>query len=191
MLHILTLILLFCPEAQGFQAPVCYHSSAPNTWKHLLFKNNWEPQGQRVIQTLRFLGWFCAPPAISRKTSGLNGLGHSREKQKACQSPAERQFNLVTYRTAKGSRCLQVCIPDYYQSNYCHRKICSRTSLSLPIGLFFFWDRMPFKSNSDTKHRSSHLRMVWITGQRIVNQVILVFAKLMPSHAADLKDGQQ
>lgn len=97
---------------------VCYHSSALNTWKHLLFKNNWEPQGQRVIQTLRFLGWFCAPPAISRKTSGLNGLADSREKQKACQSPAEREFNLVTYRTAKGSWYLQVCIPDYYPSNY-------------------------------------------------------------------------
>lgn len=32
-------------------------------------------------------------PAINRETSGLNGLGHTREKQKACQPPTKKQFN--------------------------------------------------------------------------------------------------
>lgn len=36
------------------------------TWKHHLFKNNGEPQGQTVIQTLWFLEWFCAQPSAEK-----------------------------------------------------------------------------------------------------------------------------
>ena len=141
--------------------------------------------------TNTLISWMILCPAIRRKTSGLDGLAHSGENQKACQPPAEKQFNLVTYRPVMGSWCLQVCILDYYQSNYKYRRFYGKTSLLFQSRLL--WGGTYFKSFKRQQHWTGifPVKTGWITGQRILNQVIfLVSSKLMLSHAVDLKDGQ-
>lgn len=90
---------------------LCCNSSALNTLENIFCSKIIEsPKDRELYKHFDFLDDSVPrqPPA-----SGLNGLAHSREKQTACQSPAEKQFSLVTYRTVTGSWCLQVCILDY------------------------------------------------------------------------------
>lgn len=133
-------------------------------------------------------------PAISRKTSGLNGLAYSREKQKACQPPAEKQFNLSHLRA-----CNKVTVPAGVHPRLLPIQLQVQKDLQQNNRTLPKWARSSFGAGCisgavsihSTKQGSSHLKTDWITSQRIVNQVILlVFSEFMPSHAVDLKDGQ-
>lgn len=154
--------MLFCPGAQEHQIPsssVCCHSSALNTLQNIFHSTIIEsPKDRHLHKHLDFLDEPV--PCHQQENFWWTGLARSREEQKACQLPAEKHFNLVTYRPITGSQCLQVCIPDYYQSNYKYRRIYSKTILLFQSGLVPLLGQDEFQELcfNSIKKESSHLK---------------------------------
>lgn len=59
------------------------------------------PKDRQLYKHFDFLN--DSVPSHSQKNIWLGWFSHSGENQKACQPPAEKQFNLVTYRPVMGS----------------------------------------------------------------------------------------